>query len=151
MNYKTESGAIIQYLGEEYDQQNVLNYSTKPEKALVKSWLHFQMSGQGPMYGQLAWFTRFRPDNIPSAVERYRAEVRRVLGVVEAHLNKTGQDYLVGDKATIADLAFLPWNHALPWMLEDEFGWQDEFPGCFAWHGRLLAREKVGKVLGSKR
>lgn len=39
-----ESGAIIEYLQETYDKNNTLNYTSTPEKYLVKQWLHFQVS-----------------------------------------------------------------------------------------------------------
>ena len=49
-----ESGAIIEYLIDKYDKDGKLSY-TGPEdekkKYLSKSWLHFQMSGQGPYFG----------------------------------------------------------------------------------------------------
>jgi glutathione S-transferase len=51
-----ESGAIIEYLIEKYDSENKLSFphGTK-EYWLSKQWLYFQMSGQGPYYGQ-AWY-----------------------------------------------------------------------------------------------
>ena len=42
-----ESGAIIEYLLETYDKENKFSYTKGPEKFQQKSWLHFQMSGQG--------------------------------------------------------------------------------------------------------
>jgi glutathione S-transferase len=48
----------------------------------------------------------------PSAISRYRLEIRRVLSVLNTALE--GRQYLVGDKLTIADLAFVPWNHLIP-------------------------------------
>lgn len=50
-----ESCAIIEYLVEKYDTENKLNYTSSPEKYLLKQWLYFQASGQGPYYGQAAW------------------------------------------------------------------------------------------------
>jgi glutathione S-transferase len=50
-----ESGAIIQYLIEQYDTERKLSYDSLHEKHLLNQWLHFQMSGQGPYYSQLAW------------------------------------------------------------------------------------------------
>jgi glutathione S-transferase len=149
-NVSPESGAIIQYLIEEYDSEKSLTYARYPESALVKSWLHFQMSSQGPMYGQRAWFARFHPEPLPSALARYGAEVKRVLGVIEGHLGKTEAEYLVGDKCTIADLAFVPWNHALPWTMGEGLNLESEFPRVWAWHQRLVGREIVKKVLGRK-
>jgi len=47
------------------------------------------MSGQGPYFGQKAWFTHFHSDlHMTSAIERYSNEIRRILGVIDAHLKK---------------------------------------------------------------
>lgn len=54
-----QSGAIIEYVVETYDKDKRLDYTTSPEKFLLKSWLHFQMSGQGPYFGQLGWYALF--------------------------------------------------------------------------------------------
>ena len=51
-----ESGAIIEYLIETYDKENKLSFKTAPEKFFTKQFLFFQVSGQGPYFGQLAWF-----------------------------------------------------------------------------------------------
>lgn len=51
-----ESGAIIEYLVETYDTDHKLSYVDSPEKWQQGSWKHFQMSGQGPYFGQLTWF-----------------------------------------------------------------------------------------------
>lgn len=50
-----ESGAIILYLIETYDKDQKLTYTSAKEKALQNQWLMYQVSGQGPMYGQLGW------------------------------------------------------------------------------------------------
>ncbi|PIG85725.1 glutathione transferase 1, partial [Aspergillus arachidicola] len=47
-----ESGAIIRYLGEVYDTDKKLTYESLNERHLLNQYLHFQMSGQGPYYGQ---------------------------------------------------------------------------------------------------
>ena len=47
-----ESGAIIQYLVDEYDTQGKISYKGGKERYLENQWLNFQMSGQGPYYGQ---------------------------------------------------------------------------------------------------
>jgi glutathione S-transferase len=64
----------------------------------------------GPYFGQRAWFIFYHPEkNLTSCLDRYGNEIKRVLGVIDAHLKKTGTEYLVGDKCTYADLAFVPW------------------------------------------
>lgn len=44
------------------------------------------MSGQGLCHGQAAWFANFRPEKLPSAVERYQSEIRRVMKVLDSVL-----------------------------------------------------------------
>jgi glutathione S-transferase len=58
------------------------------------------------------WFSHGHVEKLPSAISRYRKEVRRVLGVLNTALE--GKKYLVGDKLTIADLAFAPWHNVIP-------------------------------------
>lgn len=50
-----ESGAILNYLIEQYDTKNLISYTTLKEKHHCNQWLHFQVSGQGPYYGQAGW------------------------------------------------------------------------------------------------
>ncbi|KAK0756287.1 hypothetical protein N5P37_011202 [Trichoderma harzianum] len=135
-----ESGAIYQYLIEQYDTSNRLSYDTLSEKHKCNQWLHFQMSGQGPYYGQCGWFQHLHSEKIPSAIERYKSEIRRVLSVIEGVLadKPATAQWLVGDKMTFADMAFVPWNCRLsevlmqPW---DEI-W-DGIPHVRAWHERM--------------
>lgn len=67
------------------------------------------MPAYSPYFGQLAWFRLRLLDELPSASERYEKETLRVLGVLESVLSK--QEWLVGGKATIADISFIPWNN----------------------------------------
>ncbi|OJD30524.1 glutathione s-transferase [Diplodia corticola] len=146
-----ESGAIIQYLIDQYDPTNLLHSPTAPAKYLEQSWLHFQTSGQGPYYGQKAWFTYFHPErDLASAIDRYANEIRRVVGVIDRHLRKQGTAYLVGDAApSYADLAFVPWHMALGFLVP---GWDyaKDFPVFAAWNARLMERPAVRKVAEDK-
>ncbi|PSS32162.1 hypothetical protein PHLCEN_2v2070 [Hermanssonia centrifuga] len=141
-----ESDAILLYLEEKYDPENKLNVTTEEDKFVLLQWLFFQASGQGPYYGQAAWFTFFHPEKIPSAQERYKKETLRVLGVLEGVLSK--QEWIVGGKPTIGDLSFVTWNQfALNILNMDEgFSFQQEFPAVSAWHAKLEARESVKKI-----
>jgi glutathione S-transferase len=91
-----ESGAIIEYLSETYDTNHSLSFASSLEKYLVKQWLYFQVSGQGPYFGQAAWFAKFHSEQLESAKERYFDQVKRVFGVLDKALQ--GKQYLVGDK-----------------------------------------------------
>jgi len=147
-----ESGAIIEYLLDTYDTTNKLSYTTSPEKYDAKCWFHFQTSGQGPYYGQRAWFALFHSEkNITSAIDRYGNEINRVIGVIDRHLQKTGKPYLVGDKVTYADLAFVPWHWLTigqPHIMGEDFAkeWETKYPLAWAWNQRLLARPAVSKL-----
>ena len=104
--YNRESNAIIEYLVEKYDTEHKISVTDVNDKFTLLQWLFFQASGQGPYFGQVGWFTFYHPEKIPSAIERYKNEIRRVLGVLDSVLSK--QEWLAGGKCTIADLSFIP-------------------------------------------
>ncbi|KAL2844432.1 hypothetical protein BJX68DRAFT_269663 [Aspergillus pseudodeflectus] len=135
-----ESGAIIQYLIEQYDTERKLSYDSLHEKHLLNQWLHFQMSGQGPYYGQLAWFAVLHAEKVPSAITRYRNEALRILGVLNTVLE--GRTWLVGDKCTFADLSFLPWNENLGILLDSSLDEVFEpFGNVRSWHNKMRRRK----------
>ena len=101
-----ESGAILLYLAEKTGQFLPADPARRYETI---QWLMFQMGGVGPMFGQLGFFHAFAgkeyEDKRPR--DRYVAESRRLLGVLDARLQ--GQHWIMGDDYTIADIAILPW------------------------------------------
>ncbi|KZF23494.1 glutathione S-transferase Ure2-like protein [Xylona heveae TC161] len=145
-----ESGAIIEYLIDTYDKDNKLSFTSFPEKYLTKQWLYFQVSGQGPYYGQGGWFSNFHPEKLPSAIERYQNEIQRVLGVLDHALE--GKQYLVGEKCTYADISFVSWNSLLPWLLTGvEVDIAKKFPNYHAWNERVTNRPAVQKTIEVKK
>jgi GST-like protein len=76
-------------------------------------WLMFQMSGIGPMFGQVGFFNKFAgkdyEDKRPR--DRYVAESKRLLGVLNRHL--ADRAWIMGDTVTIADVATFPWVNNL--------------------------------------
>lgn len=105
-----ESGAILVYLAEKQGQflpqDPALRYQ-------ALQWLMFQMGGVGPMFGQLGFFHKFAgkdyEDKRPR--DRYVAESRRLLGVLDQHL--AGRDWMLGADYSIADIAIWPWVNNL--------------------------------------
>jgi len=82
-----------------------------------------------PYFCQAAWFQKFHSEKIPSAIERYDNETKRVFGVLESVLAKCPSGYLVGDKATVADLAFITWNKsATTWLEVEGLNFEKDFP-----------------------
>ncbi|KAH9908272.1 glutathione transferase [Xylariomycetidae sp. FL2044] len=147
-----ESGAILTYLVERYDTDNRITYREGNEKHLLSQWLYFQASGQGPYFGQLSWFQRLHPEKLPSVIERYQNEADRILGVLEGHL--ANRQWLVGDKMTYVDMAWVPYTYALGFMRgnpTDEAAERERqalkgFPKVLGWHRRLTSRESWTKT-----
>lgn len=88
-------------------------------------------------------------EKIPSAIERYNDQLRRVLGVLDGWL--ATRKWLVGDKMTYADLAFVPWNDRIDAIIlcktEDKFA---GFPHVRAWHERLVARPAWERAMAAR-
>ncbi|OTB09011.1 hypothetical protein M426DRAFT_7040 [Hypoxylon sp. CI-4A] len=155
-----ESGAIINYLIARYDKELKLTYGDDrlQEKWHLQSWLMFQMSAQGPMFGQKIWFTHIHVEqNIQTAVERYANESKRIIGVVEGNLRRQREKlkiaaedsvWLVGDKCTYADLAFLSWNVILGTVFPDGgLNLEEEFPEYHRWVINMTKRPATRKAL----
>lgn len=134
---------------ETYDKNAQLHYASGPEKYAEYQWLHFQMSGQGPYFGQKAWFSNYHFEKLPSAEDRYAKEIARVLGVIDAHLEKQNTEYLTGNKISYADLAWVTWNALVGWLVP-ELDVKKEFPRFAEWNEKLVTRPAVVKVFEEK-
>ena len=132
-----ESGAILQYLG----RKTGLFYPADEVKRIqVEQWLMWQMGGLGPMLGQNHHFSRFAPERIAYATDRYVNESKRLYGVLNKQL--VGQNYVAGEYS-IADMAIFPWLLRHDWQqinLED-------YPEVSKYIDRLNARPAVQKAL----
>src|SRR5437763_2723514 len=84
-----ESGAILIYLAEKTGKFLPRDVHGRSR---VLQWLMFQMGGIGPMMGQANVFYRYFPEKIPSAIQRYQNECRRLFEVLEGQLR--GREYL---------------------------------------------------------
>jgi GSH-dependent disulfide-bond oxidoreductase len=104
-----ESGAIMLYLAEKAGR---LIPADEKGRSRVVQWLMFQMGGLGPMMGQANVFTRYFPEQIPAAIDRYRRESRRLLEVLDGRL--ADNEFLAGDYS-IADIANFAWARIHEW------------------------------------
>ncbi|RAL00764.1 glutathione S-transferase family protein [Aspergillus ibericus CBS 121593] len=140
-----ESGAIIEYLIETYDTTHKLSFPAGSHEAhQARQWLHYQMSGQGPYYGQAVWFARYHPERVPSAVERYVNEIKRVSKVLDTWL--ATREWLVGEKMSYVDLAFVPWQNGARKMLVEEGFDQSQYPHLTRWLERMNERPTVREL-----
>ena len=140
-----ESGAILLYLAEKSGKllpaDAALRYQTI-------QWVFFQMGHIGPMFGQLGFFHKFagREYEDKRPLKRYVDETKRLLGVIETHLD--GRDWIMGDEYTIADISMLGWVRNLIGFYEArdlvDFDALKRVP---AWLERGLARPAVQRGL----
>lgn len=140
-----ESGAILVYLAEKAGRFLPVDPAARYE---TLQWVFFQMAAIGPMFGQVGFFHKYAgrefEDKRPR--DRYVAESRRLLGVLEGRLK--GRRWIMGDDYTIADIAILGWvrNLVEHYGAGDLVGYAD-FPGVDAWLARGLARPAVQRGL----
>ena len=130
-----ESGAILLYLAEKTGR---LMPSDSKGRSRVVQWLMFQMGGVGPMMGQANVFTRYFPEQIPSVIERYRRESRRLFEVLDRRL--ADRQWLAGDYS-IADIANWSWVFTHEWPGVPV----DGLPHLQRWIAAIAARPAVQK------
>ena len=140
-----ESCAIIEYLVDTYDKENSISFTAGSKEFYeAKQWLFYQASGQGPYFGQAMWFNFFHAEKLPSAVDRYINEIRRVSTVLETVLKN--KKFLVGGKYSYVDTSFLPWYLIISQRFADRLNFETEFPNLHAWLERTKARPAVMKA-----
>ena len=133
-----ESGAILIYLAEKSGQF----LSSDPRvRSQTLQWLFFQVGGVGPMFGQFGHFFKHAKDKCdhPYPVKRYTDETKRLLGVLNTHLEKT--PFLAGGAYSIADMATATWVNALSefYGADDVLGLAN-FTHVRTWVDQILAR-----------
>lgn len=140
-----ESGAILMYLAEKTGELLPADPARRYE---TLQWVFFQMAAIGPMFGQVGFFHKFAGREIADKrpLERYVAESKRLLGVLETRLN--GRPWIMGDDYTIADIALFGWVRGLIGF----YGAGDlvdyaSFDRVPAWLDRGLARPAVQRGL----
>jgi GST-like protein len=140
-----ESGAIVQYLAEKtgklLPQDAARRYQTL-------QWVHFQMGGIGPMFGQVGFFHKFAGKDFEDKrpLERYVAESKRLLGVMETHL--AGRQWFMDDDYSIADISMLGWvRNLIGFYGAGDLVEFTQFKSVAAWLERGLARPAVQRGL----
>jgi GSH-dependent disulfide-bond oxidoreductase len=125
-----ESGAILLYLAEKTGK--FLSPDLRVRVATLE-WLFWQVGGLGPMAGQNNHFSRYAPEPIPYAIDRYRRETNRLYGVLNQRL--ADRPFVAGDYS-IADMAIYPW--IVPYQNQGQD--LDDFPHLKVWFETIAAR-----------
>jgi GSH-dependent disulfide-bond oxidoreductase len=139
-----ESGAILIYLAEKSGKFLPADPAGRYEAI---QWVMFQMAAIGPMFGQVGFFHKFAgrdfEDKRPR--DRYVAESKRLLGVLEARL--AGRDWIMDDYS-IADIATLGWvRNLIGFYGAGELVDYASLANVPAWLERGLARPAVQRGL----
>jgi GSH-dependent disulfide-bond oxidoreductase len=140
-----ESAAILLYLAE---KTGALLPSDPAARYETIQWVFFQMAAVGPMFGQLGYFFKFAGREIEDKrpLERYRAETKRLLGVIETRL--AGRRWMMGDEYTIADISLLGWvRNLIGFYGARDLVDFDDLERVPAWLDRCLARPAVQRGL----
>ena len=131
-----ESGAILMYLA---DKTGKFWPQDPDNKWSTVEWLMFQMGGVGPMFGQCHHYSKYNPGKAPYAEERYLNETKRLYGVMDERLGKTG--YLACNEYTIADMAVWPWVARFDWQTVG----LNDFPNVRRWYLEIVERPATRK------
>jgi GSH-dependent disulfide-bond oxidoreductase len=140
-----ESGAILLYLAEKTGKLLPADPARRMETI---AWVFFQMGAVGPMFGQLGFFHKFAGRELEDKrpLERYRAESKRLLAVLEERLD--GRQWIMGDDYTIADISLLGWvRNLIGFYGARELVAFDELKHVAQWLERGLARPAVQRGL----
>lgn len=140
-----ESGAILLYLAE---KTGTLLPADAARRYETIQWVFFQMAAIGPMFGQVGYFHKFAGREITDKrpLERYVAEAKRLLGVLDGRLALG--TWIMGEDYTIADISMLGWVRNLVGFYDAralvDFDALKHVP---AWLERGLARPAVKRGL----
>jgi len=140
-----ESGAILLYLAE---KSAMLLPRAPAARYQCLQWVFFQVGGIGPMFGQLGFFHKFAgrewEDKRPR--DRYVAESRRLLKVVDQHL--ATREWMMGNEYSIADIAIFPMvRNLVGYYGAGELVGFSEFPNVQRALDGFLARPAVSRGL----
>src|SRR5215510_3361392 len=128
-----ESGAILLYLADKTKRFIAQELRGRTE---TMQWLFWQMGNLGPMAGQNNHFSNYAVEKIQYAMDRYRNEVNRLYGVLNARL--ADRAYVAGDYS-IADMAIYPW--IVPYERQGQK--LEDFPHLKRWFDAIKARPAV--------
>lgn len=144
-----ESGAILWYLAQKYEQFLPTN---PKDHAQALSWLMWQMGSAPFVGGGFGHFYAYAPKPIEYAINRYAMETKRQLDVLNQHLAQ--HDYMAGEYG-VADMAIYPWYGALVlgklYVGENDnhaydaktFLGTDEYSYVLSWAKRIADRQAV--------
>ncbi|MBO85047.1 MAG: glutathione-dependent disulfide-bond oxidoreductase [Deltaproteobacteria bacterium] len=147
-----ESGSILLYLAERFGAF----LPSGRARTETLNWLFWQVASAPYLGGGFGHFYRYAPEKLRYPIDRYAAEAKRQLDVLDRHL--AHHRFLSGDEYTIADMAVWPWYGALATgrlYAAGQFLSVHEYTHVVRWSGEVAARpavkrgRRVNKVFGN--
>lgn len=131
-----ESGAILLYLADKTRQFLSQDIRIRNE---TLEWLFWQVGGLGPMAGQNHHFSKYAPEVVPYAIDRYLKETTRLYSVLDKQLHH--KEFIAGEYS-IADIA------CYPWIVPHEMQGQNlnDFPNIKRWFHNIESRPAVKRA-----
>ena len=137
----------MDYILSQYDKDHKISFADLQDKWLVNQWREFQNTAQGPILQRIFRYTRTEPN--PTARQGAIKEFRHVLEILENELKD--KEWLVGGKYSAADLSFVAFHRAIPFIFGDDapdIG--KDYPHVDRWFKKMSEREMVVKVNGER-
>jgi glutathione S-transferase len=126
----TQSGVILDYLSQ---QAGRFRGESDDERREIWRWILFDNHKLTSYLGTLRFLLRFAKTGETPVTEFLRGRVQGALQIVEGHL--AGREYMVGGRATIADLSMCGYLY-----FGDELGLDlTVYPHLQSWLGRIAA------------
>jgi glutathione S-transferase len=127
-----ESNAILSYLAD----GSALYRGDAFTKARILQWLFFEQYSHEPYIATSRFIIRYlgNPPERMAELEQKKAGGYQALGVMEGQLGR--QDFMTGDRFTIADIALFAYTHVAD---EGDFS-LDGYPNVEAWIRRIRSR-----------
>jgi GST-like protein len=139
-----DSNAILLYLAEKTGQ--FLPEDTPKARGEMLSWLMFVATGIGPYCGQAVHFSRFAPEKLPYAINRYAREAERHWGIIDAQLGK--HRYMLGETYTLIDMSVWGWATRLGFAVGEN--WATMFPNVKRHLDEISARPAAQRATALK-
>ncbi|QIX01279.1 hypothetical protein AMS68_006796 [Peltaster fructicola] len=148
-----ETSAQLFYLLKFADKKDVFGFTDDLERNEALQWTFFFHGSAAPYFGQWNHFNKAAPEKLPYAINRFKNETQRVLGVLEIRLSGkyTGEprEYLAGagkGKYSVADIKSWPWAKNVRNILNEEE--LKEVPHLLKWIDRIAERPAVKRGSG---
>ena len=144
-----ESGAILMYLAEKFDQ--FMPLSLGKARAECLSWVMWQMGSAPFLGGGFGHFYAYAPEPLEYPINRYTMETKRQLDVLDTHLKDS--TYMCGDNEAdynIADMIIWAWYGQLVLgKLYDaaEFLQVDDYKHVKRWAQAIAERPAVKRAV----